>query len=171
MSVLRTRGTPAASPAALAHVAAALDALDPFSFWVVPAGRGTAGDLVVIGSTGAFLIGVRDAEGRLDHGRGTPTIAGRPIQGLRGLRAAAKRVSASLRQASVFTDVEPVVCLTDAVVGAPFTSKGVRVVHVRDLAHELSARPRTLERGRIQRGARALGMSLAGDDRRHFTAS
>lgn len=171
MTVFHRRSTPPASAAAHARVIDALGALDPFSFLVVPAADEVAGDIVVVGSTGAFLVGVRDEEGRLDHGRGAPTIAGRPISGLRGLRSAAAQVGATLRRASVFTDVEPVVCVTRAVAGAPFTAKGVRVVHVRDLARELSARPRILERGRVQRGARALGMTLAGDDRRHFTAS
>ena len=60
-------------------------------------------------------------------------------------------------------------CLTEAVAGAPTTSKGVTILHLRDLVSHISSRPRVLEHGRAQRGARALGMTIAGDHKRHFT--
>ena len=60
-------------------------------------------------------------------------------------------------------------CLTEAVAGAPTTSKGVAILHLRDLVTHISSRPRVLEHGRAQRGARALRRTIAGDQKRHFT--
>ena len=91
------------------------------------------------------------------------------IPGLIRLRRTAKRVTATLGQASVFVEAEPLVCLTDAVAGAATTSKGVRILHLSDLVPFISDRPRVLQHGRAQRGARALGMTIAGDHKRHFT--
>ena len=169
MTILQPGGRAHASPTSLGRAASALGALDAFSFWVVPADHRSAGDLIVVGTTGGFLIRVCDRQGRFDLSGGIPAIDHRAIPGLRGVRSAAKGVRGTLGRASVFVDVEPVVCLTDAVGGAPVTAKDVRFVHVRDLAGDLSARPRILEQGRAQRGARALGVKLAGDHKRHFT--
>lgn len=169
MTILRLGGRSHASPEARARTAAALAMLDPFSFWVVPADLRSAGDLIVVGTTGAFLIQVCDRKGKFGLSGGIPAIEHRAVPGLRGVRVAARHVRATLGRASVFVDVEPVVCLTDAVMGAPVTAKGVRFLHARDLATDLSARPRILEQGRAQRGARALGVKLAGDQKRHFT--
>jgi hypothetical protein len=157
------------SPAAVSRVGAALGRLDAFSFWVVPAGPGTRGDLIVVGTTGAFLIEACSLAGRLDYGRGVPKVGGVAIPGLVRLRKSAKRVTATLNGASVFVDAEPVLCLTEAVAGAATTAKGVVVLPLRDLVAHVSSRPRVLEQGRAQRGARALGMTIAGDHKRHFT--
>lgn len=159
------------SPAAVARVTTQLGRLDAFSFWVVPTGSKTRGDLIVVGATGAFLIEVCALPGRLDLGRGAPTVGGLGIPGLLRLKRAAKGVTSTLGRASVFAEVEPVLCLTEAVAGAPTSSRGVTVLHLRDLVGHISARPRVLEQGRAQRGARALGMTIAGDHKRHFTAS
>ncbi len=157
------------SPAAVARVTAELGRLDAFSFWVVPTGAKTRGDLVVVGATGAFLIEVCALPGRLDYGRGAPTVGDLVIPGLLRLKKAAKGVTTTLGRASVFAEAEPVLCLTEAVAGAPTTSKGVAILHLRDLVTHISSRPRVLEHGRAQRGARALGMTIAGDHKRHFT--
>lgn len=167
-----TLGSPAPgapSPAAVARVTTALGRLDAYSFWVVPATPKIRGDLIVVGATGAFLIEVSDLPGKLEYGRGAPTVGDVVIPGLLRLKRAAKRTTATLGAASVFVEAEPIVCLTDAVAGAATTSKGVLVLHVRDLVPHISGRPRVLEHGRAQRGARALGMKLAGDHKRHFT--
>jgi len=157
------------SPAAVARVTGELGRLDPFSFWVVPAGPTTRGDLVVVGATGAFVIEVCSLPGRLEFGRGAPTVGDLVIPGLLRLKKAAKHVTTTLGRASVFVEAEPVLCVTGAMAGAPTTSKGVAILHRRDLVTHISSRPRVLEHGRAQRGARALGMTIAGDDRRHFT--
>jgi hypothetical protein len=150
-------------------VSAELGRLDSFSFWVVPAGPKTRGDLVVVGATGAFVIEVCSLPGRLEYGRGVPTVGDVVIPGLLRLKKASKQVTATLGRASVFAEAEPVLCLTEAVAGAPTNSKGVAIVHRRDLVTHISSRPRVLEHGRAQRGARALGMTIAGDEKRHFT--
>jgi hypothetical protein len=169
MSLIGARSAGDPSPAAVARVTAQLGRLDAFSFWVVPTGAKTRGDLVVVGATGAFLIETCALAGRLDYGRGTPTVGDLVIPGLLRLKKAAKGVTATLGRASVFVETEPVVCLTEAVVGAPTTSKAVTILHMRDLVSHISSRPRVLEHGRAQRGARALGMTIAGDHKRHFT--
>ncbi|MGZ5318660.1 MAG: hypothetical protein ACXWZD_09360 [Actinomycetota bacterium] len=148
---------------------AELGRLDSFSFWVVPTGTKTRGDLVVVGATGVFLIETCALPGRLDYGRGAPTVGDLVIPGLLRLKKAAKQVTSTLGRASVFAEAQPVVCLTEAVAGAPTTSKGVAILHLRDLVTHISSRPRVLEHGRAQRGARALGMTIAGDEKRHFT--
>ncbi|MGZ8587040.1 MAG: hypothetical protein ACXWYU_04985 [Actinomycetota bacterium] len=150
-------------------MSAELGRLDSFSFWVVPTGAKTRGDLVVVGATGAFLIETGALPGRLDYGRGAPTVGDLVIPGLLRLKKAAKQVTSTLGRASVFAEAQPVVCLTEAVAGAPMTSKGVAILHLRDLVTHISSRPRVLEHGRAQRGARALGMTIAGDEKRHFT--
>ena len=84
------------------------------------------------------------------------------------MRSAAKAVGTKLTAASVGVGVEPVLCLTFAVAGAPRTIKGVRVVQAADIAADISKRPRGLPVSRAQRAARVLGMELAGDRSRHF---
>lgn len=171
MPRLGSRASVDPSPAAIARVTAELGRLDSFSFWVVPTGAKTRGDLVVVGATGAFLIETCALPGRLDYGRGAPTVGDLVIPGLLRLKKAARGVTSTLGRASVFAEAEPVVCLTEAVAGAPTSSRGVTVLHLRDLVGHISARARVLEQGRAQRGARALGMTIAGDHKRHFTAS
>ena len=169
MTILKSGRREIGSAAARSRVASGLAALDEFSFWTVPVDDRTSGDLIVVGSTGAFVVAACDLAGPVSTAWGTPTVGGYTIPGLRGMRGAARRVRSTLGTASVFTDVEPMICLTEAIMGPPMTVKGVRILHVRDLARDLSARPRALEQGRAQRGARALGMKLAGDHKRHFT--
>jgi hypothetical protein len=152
---------------AVARVAAVLARLDAYSFWTVP--MGSSGHLVVIGSTGAFMIASCGLEGRFTSGRGAPTVGSYVVPGIRTLRKDAKHAAASLRAASVGIDVEPIVCLTDAVMGGPARAKRVRFVHVRDLVTHISARPRIMEQMRAQRGARALGVKLEGDQKRDFS--
>jgi hypothetical protein len=149
-------------------VAKELGRLDPFSFWIVPAPSGSAGDFVVAGTTGVFLVLVCAFTGTVDEVRGRTTIAGRSLRGRRSLRAAAKKLSSRLSAASVSARVEPVVCLTHAAAGRARTERGILVTHVGDLAAEIGRRPRAQPANRAQRAARILGMHLSGDERRHF---
>ena len=161
MSLIGARSADDPSPAAVARVTAQLGRLDAFSFWVVPTGAKTRGDLVVVGATGAFLIETCALAGRLDYGRRAPTVGDLVIPGLLRLKKAAKGVTSTLGRASVFVDTEPVVCLTEAVVSAPTTSKAVTILHLRDLrlAHlEPSARARAR--------TSAAGRACPGDDDR-----
>jgi hypothetical protein len=144
-----------------------LGRLDAYSFWVVPAQPGPAGDLVVAGTTGVFLIAACGREGHLKPGR-RPTVGDAAIR-VRPLRAAAKRLGGRLSQASVFAPVQPVMVVTHASAGPPTSVSGVRFVHLRDVVRDLTGRTSELSRGRAQRAARVLGMQLAGDQSRHFT--
>jgi hypothetical protein len=154
----------------LAALTVAVGSLDPVSYWTVPAGNASSGDLVIAGVTGVFLIAAYDRDGALTVDRGRPRVDGKAIPGLRGLRKDARKLAGTLTEAQVFADVEPVVCLTRATVGAPRTIGGVRVVGLNGLTKDLTARPTRVQHARAQRVARALGMQIAGDQRRHFVA-
>lgn len=151
------------------RVTAALGRLDAYSFWTVPTPPKIAGDLIVVGATGAFVVQVCDLTGRLGYGRRSASVDDVAIKGLRQLKRSAKRTTSMLSDASVYIEAEPIVCLTEAIAGAATTVNEVRILHLRDLVPHISGRPRVLEQGRAQRGARALGMHLAGDRSRHFT--
>jgi len=63
---------------------------------------------------------------------------------------------------------EPVICLTHGVAGMPRDVKGVHVVALSDLLRDLGSRPRILDRSRVERTARVLGVQIAGDRKRHL---
>ena len=134
--------------------------LDPWSFWVARVREGDVGDVAVVGSTGAFLISIFGFEGYLGGKRERPTVDGRPIADLRGLRKAARKAGQHLGASAVFTDVTPMVCLTRAMAGSPRTVKGVRIVRLEDLVGEIVNRERSLRPSRAERGARVLGDPL-----------
>ena len=157
-------------PGAVALEAAAreLGRLDAYSFFVMPAHEWN-GDFAVIGTTGAFLIATCDLAGvaRVDSRR--PTVGDDAVPGLRKLRSGLRRFSARLGEASVFAAVVPMVCLTRAIAGPPVEGASVRFVKLADLARDISARPGMQSHTRAQAAARALGMNVAGDQKRHFT--
>ncbi len=136
----------------------------------MPSRDAKRGDMIVLGVTGVFAVMPCGLSGALMAGATGPSVGSASLPDLRGLKRGAKALRADLNAAAVFASVEPVVCLTQAVVGPPRTIRGVRYVHVRDLAGDLTTRPTTLPRGRAQRAARSLGMRIAGDERRHFSA-
>lgn len=148
------------------RMAAQLMRLDPFTFWILPCDG--AGDFVVVGTTGAFLVAAEVATGTADVHRGRLRVDGASLNGHRRLRAQAKQLESILSKATVPVRVEPVICLTHAAAGAPRADRKIRVVQVRDLAKEIADRPHTLPRLRAQRVARALGMRLDGDEKRFF---
>lgn len=157
------------SGSGVAEVSSELGRLDAFSYWVVPSGSlSTAGDLIVAGTTGIFLIAAWPAPGAFSISRGRPVVEGKPIPGVRALRSDAKRLGARLAASSVFGSVEPVICLTSAATGMPRTIKGVRILSIGDLVKDLTARPRVMEQIRVQRAARVLGVQIPGDPKRHF---
>ncbi len=126
------------------------------------------GDVIVVGTTGAFLIkacglsGVAVLKGR------RPLVGDEAIDGLRALRAGAKRLSSTLSAKSALAEVEAIVCLTEAIAPTVAEAAGVRFVRVADIARELSARPGVQSHTRAQSAARALGVQVAGDQHRHF---
>jgi len=157
-------GTGPARPEAMARVAKELARLDPWTFWTVPFDD----HLVVAGTTGVFLVVPEDAEGSLAVTGRRARVGGRPLR-LRRLRAAAKGLGTRLSGGSVFATPLPVVCLTRAVTGAPRSIHGVCLVAVDQLAASIVGRERVLPPTRAQRAARLLGMTIAGDHRRHAT--
>jgi hypothetical protein len=153
----------------LARLSKELGRLDPYSFWVVPAGSlSNAGDLIVAGSTGLFLMAAWPAPGAFSVSRGRPMVDDRAIPAVRALRSDAKRLSAKLSASSVSATVEPVICLTHGVAGMPRDVKGVHVVALGALVKYLASRTRILEHSRVERAARVLGVQIAGDRKRHF---
>ena len=153
----------------LARLSKELGRLDPYSFWVLPAGSlSTTADLIVAGATGLFLLAVWPAPGAFSVSRGRPMVGDEPIPGVRALRSDAKALSAKLSAASVSGSFEPVICLTHGVAGMPRDVKGVHVVALSDLLKDLVTRPRILEHSRVERAARVLGVQIAGDRKRHF---
>jgi hypothetical protein len=153
----------------IARLSKELGRLDPYSFWIVPAGSlSSSGDLIVAGATGLFLIAVWPASGAFSISRGRPMLGDAPIPGIRGLRSDAKDLTGRLSASAVSTHVEPVVCLTHGVAGMPRDVKGVHFVTLGDLIRDLTSRPRVMEPTRVQRAARVLGVQLAGDRKRHF---
>jgi hypothetical protein len=153
----------------LARLSKELGRLDPYSFWVVPAGSlSSSGDLIVAGATGLFLMAAWPAPGAFSVSRGRPMVDDQAIPGVRGLRTDAKRLSGQLSAASVSAIVEPVICLTHGVAGMPRDVKGVHVVALSGLIKDLASRPRILEHSRVERAARVLGVQIAGDRKRHF---
>jgi hypothetical protein len=154
--------------AARSAMASALGRLDPYSFFSVPAEHASGGDMVVVGTTGAFLLkacglsGVAQLRGR------RPVVGEHAVPGLRALRKGARRLASRLVESSAQAEVEAIVCLTDAIAGAPAIAGGVRFVPVEDLARDLSARPGVQSHTRAQSAIRMLGMQVAGDQKRHF---
>lgn len=152
-----------------ATVARVLGRLDAYSFFIMP-GHEWEADFAVVGTTGAFLVRVCDLPGvaRVDVRR--PTVGDSAVPGLRRLRSGAKRLTVKLGDAAMFASTVPIVCLTRAIAGPPVEgAAGVRFVKVDDLAREISARPAVQSHTRAQSAVRALGVRVAGDQRRHFT--
>jgi hypothetical protein len=142
----------------LGVLARELRRLDPWSYWSGPAPEGLRADLVVAGVTGVFVVAACPIPGLLTTGRWGPAVSGSPITGISGAKSAAKRVSMTIDAAAVHMEAEPVVVLTQAVVGAPRTVRGVRVVGLDQVVQDLASHPIRLERGRAQRAAKVLGL-------------
>lgn len=151
-----------------AAAARELRRLDAYSFFVLPAQEWHA-DFAVLGTTGAFLIAVCDLPGVAHIGGRRPTIGDEHVPDLRKLRAGARRLSGRLVNGAMFASIEPMVCLTQAIAGPPADAAGVRFVKVGDIARDISARPGVQSHTRAQAAARVLGVTVAGDQSRHFT--
>jgi hypothetical protein len=152
----------------MARLSHELSRLDPYTFWTIPAGARSAGDLIVVGQTGVFLVAAWPALGAFSVSLGRPVVDGRSIPGLSALRSDAKHLTSRLSGASVPAKAEPVVCLTHAAIGMPREVKGIRFVQISGLLRDLTERPKVLELTRVQRAARLLGVEIPGDRNRHF---
>jgi hypothetical protein len=148
--------------AAIARITKATARLDAWSFWSVPSPE----QVVVAGTTGVFLIVPDIHDGFLETKGRRVRIGGARVR-LRPVRAATARLRDRLGSGAVGVNIEPVLCLTRAGAGAPRTVQGVRIVTVDMLAADIVKREKVLQPVRAQRVVRLLGMSVAGDQRRH----
>jgi hypothetical protein len=142
------------------RVREALFRLDPWSFWSVPLDDSSGADYAVVGTTGAFAIAICALEGYAEPAGSGLRIGETKVDSFRALRQVARTLRGRLSDASVFTDVQPVLCLTRAIAGAPRTVRAVRVMRFEDLATEIGGRERTLDFGTAKNGAMALGTPL-----------
>lgn len=142
-------------------VRAELARLDPWSFWAVEL-RDEGAEYAVLGRTGAFVITLVPLPGYVEPDRRGLRVGGAPLTGYRPARRAARRLHARLLQVPAFCDVEPVLCLTRAVAGAPRTMRGVRVVSVGDLATDIASRENAMDPQTARRAAETLGRVLPG---------
>jgi hypothetical protein len=159
------RASERAGAEALARIAKEIGRLDAWSFWSVPA----EDHIVVAGTTGVFLVVPEVRDGALEV-RGRRALIGGEEVRMRPARAAARRLRNRLGTGAVGVDIEPVLCLIRAVSGGPRSVRGVRIVGVDALAAEIARREQVLPAARAQRVVRSLGMTVAGDHKRHAAA-
>jgi hypothetical protein len=138
----------------------ALARLDPWAFWSVRLEGDLGADYAVVGTTGAFAIAICGLEGYAEPAGDGLHIGGAKVTGFREVKQAARSLRGRLLRASVFTAVEPIICLTRAVAGTSRTVRGVRVVRLEDLPAVIGGRQRTLDQGTARFGAEALGTVL-----------
>jgi hypothetical protein len=150
-------GRPMSWPGEVDRMIGELRRLDPWSFCIARVPESDAGDVAVVGTTGAFLIAACGREGYLLQERGRLTIDGYPVAGLREIRKGARAAEHRLAATAVFTEVEPVLCLTRAAAGSSRTFRGVRVARLDDLISEITNRAQTLRADRAVKGASVLG--------------
>ena len=133
-----------------------LDRLDPWSFWVA-AGDGFAVDRIVIGTTGAFLLLASQDEGYMNVSLGRVKIGGVPVASVRSLKRKARKLKSKLHGMAVYTDVEAVICATNAILGSPKKVKGVWVAKPADVVKVISRRANVIQRQTAKRAAQAFG--------------
>lgn len=136
-----------------------LGRLDPWAFWSIALADPDA-DYAVIGATGAFAIQIVGLEGFVEPSGSGLRVGDAAVTGFREVTRAARRLHVRLIEASAFTQVEPLLCLTRARAGSSRTVRGVRVVRLEDLPGEIGGRERALDPGTAKRAAEALGRVL-----------
>jgi hypothetical protein len=141
-------------------VRSALARLDPWMFWSVRLDGVVGADYAVVGTTGAFAITICALEGYAEPVGDGLRIGEVKLGGFREVKQAAKSLRGRLLKASVFTAVEPIICLTRAVAGTSRTIRGVRVVRLEDLPAAIGGHERVLDQGTAKFGAEALGTVL-----------
>jgi len=133
--------------------------LDPWTFWSVRLDDPSA-DYAVLGVTGAFVVAIVGLEGYVEPSAKGLRIGDVELTGFWAVSRAAKRLHGRLLEASTFTHVEPVLCLTRAAAGSSRTIRGVRVMRLEDLPSEIGGRERSLDPGTAKRAAGFLGRIL-----------
>jgi len=136
-----------------------LERLDPWSFWVA-AGDEFGVDRVVIGTTGAFILVVSQAEGYMNVSLGRVKIGGVPVASVRSMKRKARKLKSKLHGMAVYANVEPVICATNAILGSPKNVRGVWVGKPADVVKVISRRANALQRQPAKRAAQALGARI-----------
>ena len=136
-----------------------LKRLDPWAFCVAP-GSDLGADFLVIGLTGAFVVFVNQEKGYVTAGFGRIDVGGNKAASPRRLRSAAKKLKSRLSSMSVYADVEPVLCCTDATIGAPRKVKGVWIASPSDAVKLMARRPNAVPRPSAKRAAQTLGAKM-----------
>jgi len=136
-----------------------LERLDPWSFWVA-SGEDFGADRVVIGTTGAFILVVNQEEGYVNVSLGRVKVGGKPVASVRSLKRKVRKLKRKLSGMAVDTDVEAVVCPTNAILGAPKDVKGVWVAKPADVVKVISRRANAIPRQTARRAAQALGARM-----------
>jgi hypothetical protein len=157
--LFRGPSRPAPTPQDHRRLREALAKLDPWTFWSV-AIEDPGADYAVLGVTGAFAIAIVGLEGYVEPSGPGLRIGEVELGGFREVTRAARRLHGRLIEASTFTHVEPVLCLTRATAGSSRTVKGVRVMRVEDVAAEIGGRERTLDPSTAKRATGSLGRVL-----------
>ena len=137
----------------------ALAKLDPWTSWSVRLDDPTA-DYAVLGVTGAFAVAIVGLEGYVEPSAKGLSVGDVELTGFWAVSRAAKRLHGRLLEASTFTHVEPVLCLTRAAAGSSRTIRGVRVMRLEDLPSEIGSRERSLDPGTAKRAAESIGRVL-----------
>ena len=161
MPLFRGPGRPAPAEEDHRRLRAALAKLDPWSFWSVPLNDAGA-DYAVLGVTGVFAVAIVGLEGYAEPSAKGLRVGEVEVTGFREASRAAQRLHGRLLEASAFTPVEAVLCLTRASAGSSRTIRGVRVVRLEDLPSEIGARERSLDPSTAKRAAESLGQVLQG---------
>lgn len=144
----------------VARLRSTLAKLDPWMFWIVQLEPGSGAAFAVVGVTGAFVIAICGLAGYAEPAGKDLRIDGTLVSGFREAKRAARSIEGRLGEVSVFTSVDPMICLTRAVAGTSRTIRGTRVVRLEDLASEIGGRERTMDQGTAKTGAQALGQVL-----------
>ncbi len=142
-----------------ARLSAELERLDPWSFWV-GAGDGFDVDRIVVGTTGAFILMVSQEEGYMNVSLGRVKIGGKPVASIGSLKRKARKLKSKLHGMAVYTDVEPVICATNAILGSPKNVKGVWVAKPADVVKVISRRANVIQRQTAKRAAQAMGARI-----------
>lgn len=136
-----------------------LDRLDPWSFWIA-AGDEFEVDRIVIGTTGAFVLVVSQEEGYMNVSLGRVKIGGHPVASVGSLKRRARKLKSKLHGMAVYSEVEPVICATNAILGSPKNVKGVWIAKPADVVKVISRRANVIQRQTAKRAAQTLGARI-----------
>jgi hypothetical protein len=157
------RRPPPTEPEDAARLARELLKLDPWAYWTVELEPDAGVLYAVLGTTGAFVVAACPLEGYLVAEGRKLTVDGRPVEGFREVKRAAKVLSGKLISISAGTnEVVPLLVLTRAAAGGPRERDGVPVLRPEDVVPTITARSRVLEPSTAEILANRIGRVLRG---------